>query len=43
MKYGLVYTQRAQRDIRGVDPKVKKRIGKTLLRYLEEPLQYADK
>ena len=43
MNYELVYTQRAERDIRGLDRKVKERIGKTLVRYKENPLRYADK
>ena len=41
MKYRLVYTHRAIRDIRRLEPAVKKRIGKTLLRYEEDPLKYA--
>lgn len=43
MKYRLVYTQRAVRDIKGLDHKIKKRIGKTLLRYQENPLEHAEK
>ena len=43
MSYDLVYTQRAIRDIEKLDPKIKKRIGKVLLRYKEEPLRYAGK
>lgn len=41
MKYRLVYTHRAIKDIRRLEPAVKKRIGKTLLRYEEDPLKYA--
>ena len=41
MKYILVYTSRAIRDIEKLDPKVKNRIGETLLRYGEDPLSYA--
>jgi len=41
LKYRLVYTHRAIRDIRRLEPAVKKRIGKTLLRYEEDPLKYA--
>ena len=37
MKYELVYTRRAERDIEKLEPQVKNRIGKTLLRYREEP------
>ena len=43
MRYTLTYTQRAERDIAGLDSKTKERIGKTLLRYKEEPLRYAEK
>ncbi len=43
MSYDLVYTQRSIRDIEKLDPKIKKRIGKVLLRYKEEPLLYAEK
>ena len=43
MKYRLIYTQRAERDIAGLDSKTKERIDKTLLRYKEEPLRYAEK
>ena len=43
MKYRLVYTRRATRDIRKLEGKVKKRIGDTLLRYSEDPFKYADK
>ena len=42
MKYRLVYTQRAQRDIKKLDNNVKKRIGKTLMRYLDVPLDHAE-
>ena len=43
MKYRLVYTHRAARDIGGLEVNVKKRIGKALKRYAEEPLRYASK
>jgi len=43
VKYRLVYTRRATRDIRKLEGKVKKRIGDTLLRYSEDPFKYADK
>ena len=41
MKYRLVYTHRAIKDIRKLESVVKKRIGKTLLKYEENPLKYA--
>jgi mRNA-degrading endonuclease RelE of RelBE toxin-antitoxin system len=42
VKYRLVYTQRAQRDIKKLDGNEKKRIDKTLMRYLDVPLDYAE-
>ncbi|MCX5816324.1 MAG: type II toxin-antitoxin system RelE/ParE family toxin [Proteobacteria bacterium] len=42
MKYRFLYTQRAHRDIKKLDDDVKKRIGKTLMRYLDAPLDYAE-
>ncbi len=42
MKYRLVYTHRAIRDIDALDTSVKQRIGKTLLRYESDPLQHAE-
>ncbi len=43
MKYRLVYTRRAERDIKKLEFNTKDRIGKTLLRYSEEPLRFAEK
>lgn len=43
MKYKLVYTQRAIKDIEALEKNIKKRLGKTLLRYEEDPLKYARK
>ena len=43
MNYKLVFTHRAERDIRKLDPKIKNRIGKTLLRFTQDPIQYAEK
>ena len=43
MKYRLVYTQRAVKDIQGLEEKIKKRIAKSLLRYSEDPFKYAEK
>ena len=42
MKYRLVYTHRAIRDLDELDASVKQRIGKTLLRYESDPLQHAE-
>ena len=43
MKYELVYTRRAIKDIDRLDHKVKNRIGKTLLRYKVDPLRHAER
>ena len=43
MSYRLVYTQKAVRDIDGLDAGVKNRIGTTLLRFKDNPLQYAER
>ncbi len=43
MKYRLVYTHRAIKDIERLDAKIKRRIGKALLRYEEDPLKYAER
>ena len=43
MKYNLVYTRRAAKDIRKLEAGVKQRIGKTLLRYQKDPLKHAEK
>jgi len=43
VKYRLIYTERAIKDIRKLEPKFKKRIGKTLLRYVGDPLKHAEK
>ena len=42
MKFKLVYTQRAIRDIKRLDPGTKKRIGDTLKRYEANPMAYAE-
>lgn len=43
MKYELVYTRRAERDIKKLDQTAKKRFGNILLRYREDPLKFAEK
>jgi mRNA interferase RelE/StbE len=42
LSYRLAYTQRAVKDIGRLDANVKKRIGNTLLRFIDNPLQYAE-
>jgi len=43
MKFELVYTRRAVKDIQRLEPAVKQRIGQALLRYQQNPFDYADK
>ena len=43
MSYRLTYTQRAVKDIQRLDPNIKERIGKNLLRYEKEPLKHAER
>lgn len=43
MKYKLIYTFRADRDIRRLEPGIKKRLEKILRKYEENPLKYAEK
>lgn len=43
MSYEFVYTRRAETDIQKLDYITKKRIGKTLLRYGEDPFKYAER
>jgi len=42
LSYRLVYTQKAVRDIARLDAGVKKRIGMTLLRFTDNPLQHSE-
>lgn len=42
MSYSLAYTHKAVKDIGRLDANVKKRIGNTLLRFIDNPLQYAE-
>jgi mRNA interferase RelE/StbE len=43
LKYTLVYTHRATKDIQRLPPDIRKRIGKSLLRYENDPLKHAEK
>jgi mRNA interferase RelE/StbE len=43
LKYRLIYTQRAAKDIEKLSLGTRKRIGQSLLRYQEEPLKHAVK
>ena len=42
MKYNLVYTKRAVRDIKKLDNTIKKRVGTILLKYKEKPLDFSE-
>jgi mRNA interferase RelE/StbE len=43
LSYRLVYTQKAVRDIDRLDAGIKNRIGTTLLRFKDNPLQHAER
>ncbi|MDP2168549.1 MAG: type II toxin-antitoxin system RelE/ParE family toxin [Thermodesulfovibrionales bacterium] len=43
MKYELVYTRRAEKDILKLEESARKRIGKAILYYKEDPLRHAEK
>jgi mRNA interferase RelE/StbE len=43
VKYRLIYTRRAERDIKKLEANTKERVGKALLRYSGEPLKFAEK
>ncbi len=43
MRYRLVYTDRAAKDISKLDNQTRRRIGETLERYSEAPTRYARK
>jgi mRNA interferase RelE/StbE len=42
MTYRLLYTSRAERDIKKLPPDIKRRIGQTLLRYKQAPHDYSE-
>lgn len=43
MSYNLVYTHQAAKDIQKIEATVRKRIGRTLLRYKEDPIKHSRK
>ncbi len=43
MNYQLVYTRRAEKDIKKLDPTVKRAIAKFLLKLQNNPIQYSEK
>jgi len=43
MNYNLVYTRRAEKDLKKLDSSIKSRIGNALLKLQNNPLLYSDK
>ena len=43
MQYKIVFTKRAAKDVSGLEPDVRERIGESLKRYSSDPLSYARK
>lgn len=43
MNYHLIYTRRAEKDIKKLDPSTKIHIGKSLLRLQENPIGHSEK
>ena len=43
MNYIIIFTNRAIKDLKGIDNKIKKRIGNKLKIYSENPLKYGKK
>jgi mRNA interferase RelE/StbE len=43
MSYKLVYTRRAEKDIKKLDPSIKHQIGKALLKLQDNPLEHSEK
>ena len=43
MNYNLVYTRRAEKDIKKLDASIKSRIGNALLKLQDNPLLYSEK
>jgi len=43
VKYTLVYTRRAEKDINKLDPFTKRRIGKALLKLQDNPTEHSER
>jgi len=43
MNYKLVYTRKAEKDIKKLDPAIKKSIGKSLLKLKDNPTKCSEK
>ena len=42
MRYNLVYTNKAYKDVKKLPNEIKSRIGKALLRYAQDPHKYSE-
>ena len=43
MSYNLVYTSRAGKDIKKLDPSIKRQLSKAILKLQDNPLEHSDK
>jgi len=43
MKYTLLFTRRAEKDIKNLDPSIKKQVGQAIKRLTDNPLQRSEK
>ncbi len=43
MIYNLLYTRRAEKDIKKLDSAIKRQIGKAILKLLNDPLEHSEK
>ena len=43
MSYNLVYTHRAEKDIKKLDSSIKRQMGKAILKLQGNPLEYSEK
>jgi mRNA interferase RelE/StbE len=43
MSYNLVYTRRAEKDIKKLNPSIKRQIGKAILKLQDSPLECSEK
>ncbi len=43
MSYNLVYTHRAEKDVKKLDASIKRQIGEAILKLQDNPLEYSEK
>jgi len=43
MNYNLIYTRRAEKDIKKLDPSTKSQIGKNILKLQNNPIEHSEK